>query len=458
MAIVGEPVELRAVGLDGPWLLEPDWRGRIRFHGQATFTSTDARADLPPSVSVSRDAKGRFEASVRFRTPGIHYVRVHDAIRPGVRGESNPVLVTETPRESQLYWGDMHVHSCYSDGIAHGSSLIDHGRNVSHLDYMALVDHSDEHASRGSLDAIEWADLLAQSTQNTEPGRFVVFPGFEWTSNTWGHRHVVYRDAWGETISCVDERYTEPSQLYAALSHRVGGALVIPHHANHGHVTSEHDPKLELLYEVYSRWGCSETCPHPLWPGGCGEWSNGHYSSYHMMLEAGYRMGAFGSGDSHYGHPGRIDDGDLSTDGCPIEVESIPNLPLRGGIGGVFASGLTRDGLFDGFVGRRTLATTGPRFLILFDVNGTPMGGEITDPDSPLVHAVVAGRTPMTVEVIRDGEVIHSQSGPRVQELEIRDRGFAPRGAAVGSLSYYYVRVIQEDDEWGWSSPVWVRP
>ena len=363
----GESVEVRVLALDGPWSVAPPWHDPMIFHGVVLIRSTDPDAEFPRSYVVSRDAAGRFSFPVVFRSPGVHRIEVVDALRPLVTGESNPAWVSVEEPLRRLYWGDLHGHTCFSDGSGGLDHYLEHARDESFLDFVAVTDHADEHGLRGHLDEDEWSLTLDKVAEFTQPEQFLAFAGFEWTSNEFGHRHVVYRDPWGELLSNATLEFDEPEELYGALKSRAGEVLIIPHHTNHGHLMAYHDPELEPILEVYSRHGSSETCPHPLWRGECGGWSE-ESGSLVDMLRAGRRVGVIGSGDSHDGFPGRIHGGFAETEGCVAQGGRVPSLPWQGGLAGVMAPELTPNALFGSLVARAALASTGPRFLLLLRI------------------------------------------------------------------------------------------
>lgn len=452
---VGETVRFRGLGLDERWRRLPPWKNRRSLLGPVEISATDGTAQFPSHVQIHAEDDGHFSFPVTFHSPGIHYVRGADPMRPDVRGESNPVWVMGGTPRLRLYWGDLHGHTCFSDGQGSPESFLAHARDVSHLDFVAITDHADEHAMRGSLVPWEWAEILDQVTEASQENQFLAFAGFEWTSNEWGHRHVVYRDPWGNYLSNATDDYDEPAELYAALADREGEVLILPHHSNHGHRLEAHHRALEPLVEVYSRHGASETCPHPIWPGPCSDWSE-ESASYVDMLMAGRRIGAIGSGDSHDGFPGRILGRLPDSDGCDGQNGRVPSLPRTGGLAGVASPRLTAPDLFDALTSRATVATSGPRFVLLLEINGAPMGREIESDGPPHIRFTAAGRRNLTAEIVRDGEVIHrvDPSG-RIVRANFIDESFSP---PPGAASHYYLRVIQEEDrEWGWTSPVWVK-
>jgi hypothetical protein len=80
------------------------------------------------------------------------------------------------------------------------------------------------------------------------------------------------------------------------------------------------------------------------------------------------------------------------------------------------------------------------------------MGEEIQISDVPHFHVKVIGTAPLqAVTLVRNG-VDHVQWAGTGRELEL-EYGNTERPQAT---DYYYVRVIQNDGEMAWSSPIWI--
>ena len=128
----------------------------------------------------------------------------------------------------------------------------------------------------------------------------------------------------------------------------------------------------------------------------------------------------------------------------------------KSGFACVYAESLTRDAIFCALKERRCYGTTGVRAILEFSVNGTPMGGEATvqGPDQPRtvrVHAI--GSEPLELlRVIKNNVELCRRDLDRQEEFfEYYDTTPAADG------DFYYVRIVQEDGNTMWSSPVWVR-
>ena len=64
----------------------------------------------------------------------------------------------------------------------------------------------------------------------------------------------------------------------------------------------------------------------------------------------------------------------------------------------------------------------------------------------------VKGTKPIRqIDIVRDNKFIHTRQ-PLAQEVSFRFKDAQP----IVKESYFYVRVIQVDDQIAWSSPIWV--
>lgn len=122
----------------------------------------------------------------------------------------------------------------------------------------------------------------------------------------------------------------------------------------------------------------------------------------------------------------------------------------------LLAESLTRESLMEAIRARRAYAATDN---IIMDVrylgsDGEHLMGEEFVSSAPLrIKATIVGTdTIARIDVIKDEKIVYQVS----QQQERVDFEFL-EGADVGSeTSYYYLRVLQENGELAWASPVWV--
>ncbi len=354
-----------------------------------------------------------------------------------------------------VYFGDLHVHT----GEEHGSGRTcglgaldenyEYARDVAGLDILGIADHDWQ-----LKDQDDWNQRMAQNDEWNEDGRFVVIPAYEWTSATYGHRNVYYRDTgWpyfdnspGPGHNKISADANSPADLWDSLRECGAKALTIAHHPSTGFFPvdwSYMDPEFDRLVEVYSTWGSSEYLGSPF-PG----YASDRHAGLGALdaLKLGHRLGMMASSDGHDGNPGNAN---------WSHRQAHIHHRLGSGFIAVLADELTREAIWDAMYARRCYATTGTRIVLSFTVNGAIMGSEITAPDGEarVIEAHVTGTAPLDhLELVKDGEVVYEQACRGMTDcLDVAE-------ADAEGAAFYYLRVFQTDGEMAWSSPVWIDP
>ncbi len=329
--------------------------------------------------------------------------------RPYRRPE--PRAVEVNGQRYQLVFGDLHGHT-ENDAIGTVDMYYTHGLLVTGMDFLASTNHD---YSPDFLTQSEWAATQALAgVYNAIPAR-TAFSGWEWTTAPadvrGGHRAMYFLRDNGPLYRST----TLPSNTVAKLYKLLRGRDVIlqPHHRG----WEGYDPELQPVYEITSGWREARE-------EGTGFQAQGKVRSAWEALDRGYRIGFVGSGDTHWLGPGE-----------------------DYGITGAYAKEFSREGIFEALRARRVFASTGPRMVLDFRVNGTFLGGETTATGPVRIEAGVEGETEK-VEVVRDHRVIHATAQARFTYVDQSGRG--------ERASYYYLRVTQKDGMQAWSSPVWV--
>ncbi|MFC1707556.1 DUF3604 domain-containing protein [Planctomycetota bacterium] len=390
-----------------------------------------------------------------------------------------------------VYYGELHGHSYFSIdarlfGARSPTEYYQYARDIAGLDFCALTDH--DHPNGLCAYPERWRYDCRVTDEFHSPGKFVTFKAFEWTTGEghaelvrhwsgrdqqepsadeppWGHRNVFFpgSDVPEVPFSHTDADCDTPEELWEKM--RPWGAIAIPHHPLGGPVPpmkwERYNQELEPLVEIYSAHGNSESAEARLRIYNAYLAANG--TSTHSVKHAlglGYRFGLIGSTDTHMGWGGNgTTYPETAYPRSMIEWvrEQYGGEPVKGGgIAGVYARELTREGLFEAFHARRTFGTTGPRIVVALEVAGAFMGSVAMPPRGSKVklHAEATGTANLaSVEVIRDGEVAHAVAGTGEHSaaFDWEDDPVAPEQTV-----YYYLRVTQEDQEMAWSSPVWV--
>ncbi|MGH9632750.1 MAG: CehA/McbA family metallohydrolase [Bryobacteraceae bacterium] len=362
-----------------------------------------------------------------------------------VWGTPNPSVPVSSDGLS-LFWGDLHAQSehhvmhsqkndfrqaGWSKGISCGTldECYSYARNISLLDFVAITD-------QGACLTDAWEYCQEKVRQYHEPGRFVVFKGYE-AGSPLGHRNVIY--ATDTVESPLDARRFNtfhPDVVFSRYRGR-GDAIIIPHHVKTWTDWNYHDLELEPLMEIYSCWGQSESPGLDLWnkgqTPGAGAWE---------AFGRGYRMGMIASSDNHVGMPGRSYPGDRQV-----------HTPFAGGLCAIWARELTRESLFEALRERRCYGTTGARIVIRFSIGGSPMGSAMRrEGGRQKLRLEISGAAPIErVEVVRN-----LQTWRTLQGAEQRSTMAEEISCDVSEPGFYYLRVRQTDGQRAWTSPIWI--
>lgn len=407
--------------------------------------------DLPGKCEI-HSGIGSF--NLRCKANGIYNIR---AEADNLAGISNPAVCDNSPVRENLFWGDIHGHSCMSDGVCSVDDYYVYARNVAGLDFTALTDHDARWGRRRGKDIneSEWEELKNKAREYNDAGRFVTFQAYEWTSNTHGHRNVYYRDDNPPMFSCSQSESDTAEKLWEKLKGL--RAMSIPHHPSGLRFCiadgcapvdwTVRNDEMQRLVEIFSVHGNSEYFDNTQ------KFRLMHHAGHFLQdaLRQGHRFGIISSSDCHNGHPGLSgmydyhsydpSEGTVETDCC------------RGCLIGVYATELTREAIWDALWNRRCYATTGKRIILDFRVDDHFMGEEYkSDSARRKIFVKVIGTADIkTIEIIKNNNVIISHSGTSAKEEILRYDENSNDGGA-----YYYARITQADGEIAWSSPVWV--
>jgi len=415
-----------------------DARGNsgVPFTGTVYLSAAPAGASVPDQITFRAADRGTVAIPVTApATPDAAAFRIVASDRQQLDAVSNPIVTSAS--DQRIYWSDLHGHSALSDGTGTPEDYFRYARDIAALDIAALTDHD----HWGVLPLDENPDLQREIESQVrafhQPGSFVTLAGYEWTSWIWGHRHVLYFEDADGLYSSIDERYDTPTKLWHVLRGRP--AITVSHHSAGGPIATDWsippDPELEPVTEVVSVHGVSEA---PDSPSVIYSPQPGNF--VRDALERGYRFGFVGSGDSHDGHPGLAH---LASAGV-------------GGVAAIFANELNRSAVLDAIRRRRVYATSGPRIYLRVALGTHPMG-------SAVPSAALSGEEPVALYVkaigtdtIRWIDIVRSGAVSRIEVGDIKAVLLVPF-ASPKPGDYVYVRVIQEDGDLAWSSPIYLE-
>ena len=306
-----------------------------RAHGRMTLESDIPISGFPDSVQFEPGSFAVVLDDLRVEEPGTVRIRLRNEAGEVV-AESNPmVAAAETP--TLAFWGDLHGQSGETVGANTARDYFTFARD------RAFLDVTSHQGNDFQITPEFWAHLNDLTAEFDEPGRFVAFPGYEWSGNTplGGDRNVFFRHE-GRTIrrsshALVDDRSdvatdcNTAAELFRSLE---GEDAVVYAHVGgrYADLSAAHDPRMETAVEIHSAWGTFQ-------------WL------LHEAFDLGYRVGVVCNSDDHKGRPGA----------------SYPGGAVFGSYGGLtcfLAPELSRDAIFECLRRRRHYGTTGARLVL----------------------------------------------------------------------------------------------
>lgn len=266
----------------------------------------------------------------RLDVRGTYRFTLHDGTGTKL-AEGAPLAIGDT---EQTFWADLHGQSGETVGINSIEEYFTFARDI------AFVDACAHQANDFQIKDAFWETINATSRSFNDEGRFVTFPGYEWSANTavGGDHNVFFRDE-GRSIIRSSHAMIEDRQrlqtdandlpaLYAALAHE--DCVLFAHVGGRpANLAAAHDARLRTAVELHSDWGTFE-------------WM------LHDSFRLGHRVGVVCNSDGHKGRPGA----------------SYPGAASFGALGGLTcfrAASLDRTSLFDAIRRRSHYGTTGSR-------------------------------------------------------------------------------------------------
>ncbi len=354
--------------------------------------------NLPATATFNRGQKSLLFENLSVTEEGELRLEVFDAENDNLLCEAGPMIIEDGPFGG--YWGDLHGQSGETIGITNSREYFDFARDLAFLD---VISHQ---ANDFQVNNAFWQYLNELTAAYHADGRFVTFPGYEWSGNTsvGGDRNIYFREE-GRQIrrsshallpdqSDIDTDANDARLLFEALKDE--DCLAYAHvGGRYADIEFAHDAKIETAMEIHSAWGTFEwllTDGFPL----------------------GHRSGVVCNSDGHKGRPGA----------------SYPGASMFGAYGGLtcfFADELSRDGIFDCLKKRHHYGTTGNRLHLtveaefkgggkLFDLDPNVYGeAKFTDSTSAMMGDIVqTDDTSVTLKVV-------AKSPTPIERIEIRN-------------------------------------
>ena len=356
----------------------------------------------------------------------------------------------------QLYFGQLHSHTQYSDGSGTLDSALSYIRSLpdsANVQFVAFTDHSNYFDSKNApnveaalydtslvkdSDASHswktYKDTIAQFNEDNA-GDIVAIGGFEMTwsggpghINTFNTPGIVSRN--NKTLN--NKTDDAGMKAYYALLSQTEGANSISQF-NHPGTTFGN-------FKDFSYWNPVIDSRMYMVEVGNGEGqigAGGYYPSYEqyiMALDKGWHLAPTNNQDNHQGKWGNAND-----------ARDV-----------ILTDNFTEEGIYDAIRALRMYATEDKNLELGYTVNGLMMGSSIKTVPGKLdieVSVYDPDRTDSIAKVevvVNSGKVAHVWDDPAEFKSGTLSVTLAPE------YSYYFIRVTQKDGDLAVTSPVWV--
>jgi len=430
-------------------------RGRLRLAANLAVDGLPAEIDFPG------DGRAFKVKGLRVREEGVVRIRLLDR-QDRLLAHANPLVIKDG--SLQGYWGDLHGQSGESVGVGSIREYFRFARDYAFLDACA------HQANDFQVNNEFWRHINQTTASFNDEGRFVTFPGYEWSGNTGvGGDHNIYFSQEGRPIyrsshallpdrSDIDTDAPTTGDLFRALAQE--DCIVYAHcGGRYANVSLAHDRRLETSMEIHSAWGTFE-------------WLLAD------CFDRGYRCGVVCNSDDHKGRPGASHPGAAS-------------FATYGGLTCFLSEGLTRKALFDSIRRRHTYGTTGCRMDLdvralfatgCYSFNNDPhadpktggrqaaaiMMGDIARTDDAAVEVAVRTASPAPIEridILNGTAVVQTIYGYAPADLgcrirvvwsgaEYRGRGNRTRWQGTARFEGCRIRTVTEINNWHAHRPV----
>ena len=405
--VPGPPVRWKAIlptvrGLGAPFRLclkgEDRW-GNPSDKGEATFAlrSNITVEELPETVSFAPGEYSVIVDDLRVQETGDLIIEL---IGPNgdVASKSNPLRIV-AQAELLPYWADLHGQSEETIGTNSARDFHAFARDRAFLD---VVGHQ---GNDFQITSPFWDELNRLTAEFNEDGRFIAFPGYEWSGNTGlgGDRNVLFAEegrqihrsshALVDDLTDIDSDANSAEALFAALKDE--DCVVFAHiGGRYADIKMAHDIRLERAVEVHSAWGTFEWLIED-------------------ALEQGYRVGIVSNSDGHKGRPGASHPG-------------ATKFGAYGGLTCLLAPEFTRGGLLESLRRRHHYGTTGCRMIL--DTRARFDGGAERFDDDPNLGTTESRQVneAMMGDILRCGDeamtfTLDAHASAPIERVEIRN-------------------------------------
>ena len=425
-------------GFEKPYRLENEgWGGRGHFIKTAVTGNTvyivrrDLRSVVLQKVLV-REPEGRIKKIKK--TPAVVSVPMLKNTSYEKYRDVYPKIMGQT-----VFFGDLHHHTAYSDGIGDPDEYFTRSRDLLGDDFFCLTDH-DNFVGR-PMQPGDWQMMKDVADYYNEDDLFATFYGIEWTTGRYpnsgyGHRNIYAINPAMPLIDHTREPWKTSRDLLREI--RAFDGIAVPHHTGWTGTDWENaDDISQPLCEIISNHGAFE------FMGNRPVRHRGGIKGCFVQdgLVAGRKFGLIGSSDSH---------GLIWHHRAGYKRNCI-----RSGLTAIISEDLTRESLFHAMKKRHVYATSGIKLFLRFECENGIQGDVVEITNVPEFSIECISPDPVKrIVMVKNNVDVYEYGGDGHRSRFI----WTDRNPIPGKESWYYLRIITQSGEIAWSSPLWITP
>lgn len=338
-----------------------------------------------------------------------------------------------------VFFGDLHHHTAYSDGIGDPDEYYTRSRDLFGDDFFSLTDH-DNFVGR-PMQPGDWQMMKDVADYYNAGDSFATFYGIEWTTGRYpnsgyGHRNIYAIDPKMPLIDHTRKPWKTSRGLLKEI--RDFDGIAVPHHTGWTGTDWENANDIsQPLCEIISNHGAYEymgnrPIHHRGGKKGC---------FIQDGLASGHKFGVIGSTDSH----GLI----------WHHQAGFKRNCIRSGLTAVIAENLSRESLFQAMKNRHTYATSGIKLFLRFECEEGIQGDVLSVKKAPEFSVECISPDPVSrIVIVKNNTDVYVYGGDGLRSRFI----WIDPHPVPGKESWYYLRILTRSGEMAWSSPIWVTP
>lgn len=318
-----------------------------------------------------------------------------------------------------LYFGNLHSHTSYSDGKGTPEIAYNYARNAGHLDFHAVTDHA-HYFEQELMDGRDKFDAMKEAARNASDENFLAIAGFEWTATGWGHINIFETPDWTDRNESpnldVLYKWIVERKALAQFNHPISTFGIFD--------DFKYDPKadeyINLVEVGNGNWSLGDTISPEM------------FNAVRLAFAKGWHLGTAVGQDNHKPNWGTANDSRTA----------------------VYSPSLKWEDFYESLMARRTYGTEDKDVVVEFSGNGYPLGSIIYDAKEVELKIKVKESDDDIISKV----VLYNKTGIyRVFDVNSNSFEHVEKISPDTGYDYYFLYVLEADGEEVVTTPIWVQ-